>query len=105
MNSIAFRVTLLVAGRQSFRPILNGVLPSHSGTRRIRDCMGAVMGTRLTGYRLFAAALGCLLLASSPAFARHQNQNQDQKQTDSQAAASQDTDQDQNPLNRQLPDK
>jgi GWxTD domain-containing protein len=63
------------------------------------------MGTRLSGYRLFAAALGCLLLASSPAFARHQNQNQDQKQPDAQAAASQDTDQDQNPLNRQLPDK
>ena len=61
------------------------------------------MGTRLSGYKLLAAVLGCGLLASSSAFARGKNQKQ--KDAEAQSAASQDTDQDQNPLNRQLPDK
>ncbi|HEV2380939.1 MAG TPA: GWxTD domain-containing protein, partial [Terriglobia bacterium] len=55
---------------------------------------------RLTGYRLFVAVLGCGLLASSPAFARHK----DKQQKDA-PAQTQDQDQDQNPLNRPVPEK
>ncbi|HEX8711388.1 MAG TPA: GWxTD domain-containing protein [Terracidiphilus sp.] len=59
------------------------------------------MGMRLTGYRLFAAVLGCGLLVTSPAFARHKGPQDDQDKN----AQSSDQGQEENPLNRPLSDK
>ena len=56
------------------------------------------MGIRLTGYKLFAAVLGCGLLVTSPAFARHKGQQDQNPQATDQG-------QDDNPLNRPLSDK
>lgn len=56
------------------------------------------MGMRLTGYKLFTAVLGCGMLVTMPAFARHSGQ-QDQN------AQATDQGQEENPLNRPLSDK